>query len=227
MSPVARADQLAGFRRRLRSGSRSRRSPPSCPASCRRGGCAAGGRCRAPARPDAGRLLPRVAVAARAGQFDLMNRVTRAVGVAAPAATDCPSTPRKSAASAPSSDRHRASQRRRTPWLQQGQREADDEDGAPERVTQNRSVDAEKPNQNHRHDGEEHDLQVPAGEVLDRVGSHQSSFSEPAASCMSRLMCCRSSLVRRPSFARCNNSPPAAPSKTRSTKSRTIAPTTC
>ena len=166
-------------------------------------------------------------VAARAGQFDLMNRVTRTVGVAAPAAMRLSGHAAQKRCVCAIEYRHRASQRRRTPWLQQGQREADDEDGAPDRVTQNRSVDAEKPNQNHRHDGEERDLQVPAGEVLDRVGSHQSSFSEPAASCMSRLMCCRSSLVRRPSFARCNNSPPAAPSKTRSTKSLTIAPTTC
>jgi len=57
--------------------------------------------------------------------------------------------------------------------------------------------------------------------TLDAAGYSQAVLSTIAFSCS------RSAFVSRRSLARWRSSPPAAPSKTRSTKSRTMAPTTC
>ena len=69
------------------------------------------------------------------------------------------------------------------------------------------------------HDG---GLRAPGDDVPGEGCGVHSSISS-----MIRRMCLRSSRERLRSFARCRSSPEAAPSKTRSTKSRTMAPTTC
>ena len=105
--------------------------------------------------------------------------------------------------------------------LHERQRQADDEQRAQEVVAHGRCVEAQQADGGKRHGHENRGLEDPRGEVGEREHGHSSISS------ISRRMASLSDFESLASFARCTSSGPAAPSKTRSRKSRTIAPTTC
>ncbi len=100
------------------------------------------------------------------------------------------------------------------------QEEAGGQQRPEQRIADGRHVEPEDAEREQRHANDQRHLHAPGSEVRESQEGHSSISS------VSRRIMSLSSFESRPSFASCTSSGAAAPSNTRSRKSRTIAPIT-
>ena len=108
------------------------------------------------------------------------------------------------------------------PALQERQQETEREERPPVEIAERRRLDTEQPRQQAADADDERHLRAVGHDVGEQNRLHHSSIS--SMSCLTSCFCFPVSLLSR---ARCRSRLSAAPSKTRSTKSRSMAPTTC